>query len=110
MASNSTEENEYIPTFSIKKISLVSTFCHDQQNETCAICRNANTEPSVTFASTSSTHEKDKNGLIIAFGACSHSYHLDCINRWIKKRNTCAICNRDWDMIRTETLPAFFDS
>ena len=109
MASNSNEE-EYVPTFSIKKLNMVSTFSHDQRNETCAICRNANTEPSVTFTTTFHSHEKDKNGLIIAFGACSHSYHLDCINRWTKKRNTCAICNRDWDMVKTETLPSFFDS
>lgn len=39
--------------------------------------------------------DNDHPGLSIAWGACGHVFHLDCIQRWHKTRSACPLCNKE---------------
>ena len=46
----------------------------------------------------------DKDGLTICFGTCNHVYHLDCIQNWLNTRNTCPLCNIEWETSKIELI------
>ena len=68
----------------------------------CAICRNKLTEPSIEYQASPAT--ANENGLSIAWGNCGHVYHLDCIQQWLKTRQTCPICSKAWDYAKIERI------
>lgn len=65
-------------------------------NVSCAICRNSLNEPSIEYQAYPSP--SNNNGLKISIGEnCDHMFHLDCIQRWLKARSICPLCNLEWD-------------
>ena len=91
------------PRFEIKKWNAVTMWSWDICADTCAICRNSLNEPSIEYQANPSPN--NENGLSIAFGTCGHVFHLDCIQRWLKTRSVCPLCNKEW--VSEEVLIAF---
>lgn len=69
----------------IESIDLVGYWEWNLNYDTCAICR----------ISLQEINNEDNH---ICIGNCNHVYHLECINKWLSKRNVCPLCNQSWEI------------
>lgn len=67
-------------TIEIKEINLFSEWKWNVHNDECPICNSEINDPSIE-----------------TIGICKHVYHKECINMWIKKKNTCPLCCIKWE-------------
>eukprot|EP00941_MAST-03F_sp_MAST-3F-sp1_P000205 g205.t1 len=88
--------------FKVKSWNGVAMWSWDICTDTCAICRNKLTEPSIEYQANPTA--ANESGLSIAWGLCGHVFHLDCIQRWLKTRNTCPICSKEWEFSKIERI------
>ena len=79
--------------FIIKQIKMVSLFEYNlSSNKECTICRNN--------LNTQSIYNQDKGTESHVYkGACGHSFHQECISKWIIKNKICPICSDTWSPI-----------
>ena len=71
----------------IEKFNINSNYELILNCDTCSICRNLLTENCIECNS----DVKDCYSIIVK---CNHLYHNHCINKWIKNKKTCPLCNK----------------
>jgi hypothetical protein len=42
-----------------------------------------------------------------AADARAQVFHLDCIQRWLKTRSVCPLCNKEWEFAKIERIPGY---
>merc|ERR1712100_829845 len=89
--------------FVVKKWQAVAFWSWNISVDTCAICRNSLWEPSIEYQAGNETDA----GLTICYGECGHVFHLDCITRWLKTRNYCPLCQREWETAKVEKISSW---
>lgn len=69
------------------------SFLHPHRSSFLSIhlCAYLTSFPTRSFYSVGDTEHP---GLSIAWGTCGHVFHLDCIQRWLKTRSACPLCNK----------------
>ena len=101
-ASTPSFNPDQAPIFEIKKWNAVFMWSWEKCSDTCAICRNSLNEPSIEYQANPT--QSNSTGLQITFGTCGHVFHLDCIQRWLKTRSVCPLCNQGWGYGNTQQI------
>ena len=65
-------------------------------NTRCAICRNALDGPSIDQEASGNTDAALGASAQTGSQRCAHTYHKDCIERWLRTRSCCPLCNTEW--------------
>lgn len=84
------------PRFSIRKWTAAALWAYDITVETCAICRNHIMDKCIECQSIHETTNVDES-CTIAWGKCSHVFHLHCISKWLNARQVCPLDNSGWE-------------
>ncbi len=74
----------------IKSINLRGSWSLDTINDECPICRNSVLESCVECSGSACE-------CVSVMGTCEHIYHLHCIDKWTKTKNSCPLDNKRWE-------------
>jgi RING-box protein 1 len=75
--------------FTIKSIHLIASSHLNIENDICSICTYDLYDKCTDCIDTN-------NKCISVLGKCNHSYHLHCIDKWIKIKNICPLDKLPW--------------
>lgn len=79
----------------IKSVNLRGCWNLETINDECPICRNSVLEPCVECHNLTSE-------CVSVMGECEHIYHLHCIEKWTKTKNSCPLDNKKWEFKKPE--------
>ena len=82
--------------FRVRKWTAIALWSYDISVENCAICRNHIMDKCIECQSVQEITNIDGN-CTIAWGKCSHVFHMHCISRWLNTREVCPLDNRNWE-------------
>lgn len=66
----------------------------------CSICKISFDEPGVGLNSLGDEIGNSDYSVYTTIweSICGHSYHRDCIEKWLRIRNVCPLCNETWKL------------
>jgi len=82
--------------FVVRKWMAMALWAYDITVDNCAICRNHIMDKCIECQSTQEMTDIEEN-CSIAWGKCSHVFHMHCISRWLNTRQVCPLDNRKWE-------------
>jgi len=77
-------------TIAIKSVCLRGCWNLETINDECPICRNSVLESCVECSGSACE-------CVSVMGLCEHIYHLHCIEKWTKTKNSCPLDNKKWE-------------
>lgn len=82
--------------FKVCKWQAVALWAYDITVDNCAICRNHIMDQCIECQSIQEMSNVDES-CTIAWGKCSHVFHMHCITKWLNTRQVCPLDNRNWE-------------
>lgn len=97
-ASTGTDYMDCMPAkrFQVHKWQPIALWAYDIAVDNCAICRNHIMDKCIECQSVQEMTDYDGT-CSIAWGKCSHVFHMHCISRWLNTRQVCPLDNRQWE-------------
>jgi RING-box protein 1 len=78
----------------VRSVNGIYTWSRPILDNNCPICKEALENLCIRCLASSNENED----CYIAVGACSHKFHLHCINEWYKSKDFCPLCNNSWQI------------
>lgn len=82
--------------FHVRKWNAAAMWTWEFVVDNCAICRNHIMDKCIECQSIMEQSDIDQQ-CTIAWGKCSHVFHLHCISRWLNTRQVCPLDNSHWE-------------
>lgn len=83
--------------FQVRKWTAIALWSYDITVDNCAICRNHIMDKCIECQSVQEMNNIDHDNCTIAWGKCSHVFHMHCISKWLNTRQVCPLDNRNWE-------------
>lgn len=84
--------------FRVRKWTAIALWAYDISVDNCAICRNHIMDKCIECQSKQEARNVEGDDCVIAWGKCSHVFHMHCIHRWLNTRQVCPLDNRNWEL------------
>ena len=76
----------------IKSFCPIISYQYNTEDKCCTLCKNN----LMDFPATTFYKNNNCNNTKIAMGCCGHSFHIQCISKWLNTHNACPTCGVIW--------------